>query len=96
MVRMNFQYSCVSPKDIEELNHIIDNSREVTYKTFRKYVETESFNNIKEGLGYTKQLYNDCGLTIENDYAVSFHKSKTIEGKPVYYLRHSAIEYIFY
>ena len=68
----------------------------ITYATFRKHVETESFNEIKEGLGYTRQLQKDCDITLSNDYSVSFHKSKTPEGKPVYYICHSAIEYIFY
>jgi hypothetical protein len=35
-----------------------------------------------------------AGLTMAGDWAVSYHKSK-LHGKTVYYLRHSAIEYVF-
>lgn len=96
MSRKEYQYCCVNAPDIDELNYIIDNSREITYETFRKNVETESFNEIKEGLGYTREVQRGCNLTLKNDWAVSFHKSKTEDNKQVYYICHSAIEYIFY
>lgn len=91
-----YQYCCVHPKSIDELNYIIDNEREITYNTLRKNVDSDSFKEVKELLGYNKQLFLDCGLTLQNDYAVSFHKSKLPDGRRVYYIRHSAIEYIFY
>lgn len=91
-----YQYCCVSPNNLDELNHIIDNNRNITYETFKKHVDTESFNEIKESLGYTPQFKKDCNISISNDWSISFHKSKTPEGKDVYYLCHSAIEYIFY
>lgn len=95
MGRLKFYSNCVNYPDVDELNHIIDVNRDITYKTFRGHVDTESFNEVKECLGYTAELRKNCSLTLENDYAVSFHKSKTPEGKTVYYLRHSAIEYVF-
>lgn len=95
-MNLEYQYCCVNAPDIEELEFIIDNNREVTYETLRKNINPESFKEVKESLGYTRQLYNDCGITLKSDYAVTFHKSKTPEGKIVFYIRHSAIEYIFY
>lgn len=95
MGKSEYYSNCVHYPDIDELNHIIDVNKEITYKTFRSHVDTESFNEVKEGLGYTAKLKRNCNLTIQNDYAVSFHKSKTPEGKTVYFIRHSAIEYIF-
>lgn len=91
-----YQYCCVSPKSITELNYIIDNSREITYETLRKRVDPESFKEVKEMLGYNRQLQRDCGITLKSDWGVSFYKSKMLKGKPVYYICHSAIEYIFY
>lgn len=87
--------NCVSYPDIDELNHIIDSNMVITYRTFRKHVDTKSFNELKRYLGYTEELRKNCNITIENDYSVSFHKSKTPDGTTVYYIRHSAIEYIF-
>jgi len=91
-----YQYCCVNAPDIDELNYIIDNNRDITYNTLRKNVDTESFNDVKKSLGYNRQLFLDCGITLQNDYTVSFHKSKLPDGRKVYYICHSAIEYIFY
>jgi len=96
MNKATYQYCCVSPRDLEELQYIVDNNQNITYPTFRKHVNTESFNEIKEDLGYTSQLKKDCNIALSNDWSVSFHKSKTPDGKSVYYICHSAIEYIFY
>jgi len=95
MERLTYQYNCVGCPNINELNYIIDNAKDITYQTFRRHVDTESFTLLKEQLGYTPQLARDCSLTLANDWAVSFCKSKTPKGKPVYYIRHSAIEHIF-
>jgi len=86
---------CVSYNDIDELNHIIDNNIAISYRTFRKYVETESFNKLKKALGYNNELQKNCNITLQNDWSISFHKSKTASGDTVYYLCHSCIEYIF-
>ena len=96
MYKKTYQYCCVSPKNLTELNYIIDNSKKITYKTLRNNVNSESFKEVKEMLGYNRQLWHDCGITLKSDWAVSFYKSKTPKGKLVYYIRHSAIEYIFY
>lgn len=84
--KLNFQYCCVSPADLEELQYIVDNNREITYKTFISKVDKE----------YIKEFNSNSCIPLDQDYAVSFHKSKTQKGKIVYYFRHSAIEYIFY
>jgi hypothetical protein len=83
---LNYQYNCTSPKNIDELFFIVENSREITYKTFISKVDKEF---IKE---FNESMY----IPINKDWTVSFWKSKTPEGKPVYYFKHSAIEYIFY
>ena len=88
---MNYQYCCVSPKSLRELEFIIDNAREITYETFIKHVNKEDLADLKQDLGYGRH-----GLTLKNDWAVSYHKSKLPNSKPVYFLCHSCIEYVFY
>ena len=90
-MRAQFQYTCVSPKSTEELFFIVDNARDITYKTFRSKVNSKDFNMLQSGFGY-----DNLPFKLKDDYAVSFHKSKLPNKKPVYYFRHSAIEYIFY
>ena len=93
--RLEYYASCVNYPNLRELNHIIDKSREITYKTFRSHVDTDSFNEVKEMLGYTDEVRRNCNLTLQNDYTVGFFKSKTPRGETVYFISHSAIEYIF-
>lgn len=85
-----YRYNCVSPNSLKELQYIIDNSKEITYKTFRNNVNKDSLYQLLIELCYTDKL------KIQNDWAVRFYKSKLPSGKIVYYINHSAIEYIFY
>lgn len=88
---MKFQYSCVYPTDIDELNHIVDNGEETTYEEVLENIGEEEMLVLSVRLGYHK-----CPFTINEDWSVSFHKSELPDGDPVYYVCHSAIEYIFY
>ena len=83
---LSYQYNCVYPKSLSELNHIIQKSREITYRTFKKYVDNEILELMNQ----------QRGIRLDQDYAVMFYKSKTENNKPVYYLKESAIEHIFY
>lgn len=83
---LQYQYNCVSPLDIEELTHIVENSIEITYRTFITKVDRQTVEDFNKGF---------C-IPLDKDWSVSFHKSTTPEGKIVYYFRHSGIEYIFY
>lgn len=93
---MKYRYCCVNAPDLEELNYIVDNSKYITVNTFKKAIGSENYNELKESLGYTKQLKKDCNLTLENDWSVTFHKSKLEDNTPVYFCCHSAIEHIYY
>ena len=96
MNNLRFRYNCIgTPSNkLEELHHIIDNNRSITYSTFKKHISRNDLNYLIDSLGYSKNKKQ--GLTFVNDWHISFHKSKTIKGKTVYYFCHSAIEYIFY
>jgi len=71
------------------LKEVIDNSEEITYEKMIKEVSLDDLHDIfpfyKEDLG---------GLTMKNDWNVRFFKS-TLHGKPVVYVQHSTIEYVF-
>lgn len=84
-IKMQFITSCVDCQDVNALHDMIDHAREISYRTFRKYVNTRE---VSRDFGY------DRWLSLKNDYAVSFHKSR-FQGKLCYYMRHSAIEYIY-
>lgn len=65
---------------------MVNNAREITYNTFKKYVNIKELESM---LGY-----EGSPLRIKDDYAVTFYRSK-YEGKPCVYVRWSAIEYVF-
>lgn len=67
---------------------MIDNARQIKYNTFLKNVDKDSFREVAQNLGYSRQMH------IKNDWAVTFAKSKLF-GKTVYFFVWSAIEYIF-
>ena len=76
----------------EGLQSVIDNSIDITRKTFLSHVHRRDRVELEKNLGYETNY--KCGLTIASDWAVTYHRSE-IHGKKVYYLRHSAIEYVF-
>lgn len=83
-----YTYNCTNPDDTEELEYICDNHIDITYNTFIKNVNPDSFKELCSSLGYDKHLH------IKNDYAASFRRSK-YKGKYIYFVVHSAIEYVF-
>jgi hypothetical protein len=83
-----YQINCVCVADGELIHHMMDNSTEITYRTFRKNVDKDNFLEVERNLGY------DRNLRMLNDWHVRYYKSK-IKGHPVYYFVWSAIEYIF-
>ena len=42
-----YQYNCISPKSLKELEYIIENSKEITYQTFRKNIEKDFIQDFK-------------------------------------------------
>lgn len=89
--KLPYQYCCVTSPDIEELFYIVDNAREITYRTLLKHVDCEDLKALCRSWGYCRN-----GLHLSHDWAVSYYKSKLQCGARVYYIRHSAIEYIFF
>ena len=91
--KKKFVYRCCccdlsQPTDVQALNRMIEEAKPVTYRTFRKYAVGLDQWAKEKGYG------DPPGLTLKRDWAVSYHKSK-IMGQPCYYLRWSAIEFIW-
>lgn len=91
--RKTFVTNCVSAKG-DDIQEMVDQARDITYQTFVRNVDPESLQKVKNAIGYTRELQKNCGITLENDYGVSFHKSK-YRGRPCYYFCWSAIEHVF-
>lgn len=84
---MKYQYeTCCVNSTYELITAMTDQAKEITYDTLRKYVDLKEF---KESMGYARGI-----LTLKNDWAVSYYRS-VYNGKPCYYVKHSAIEYIW-
>lgn len=89
---MTYRFDCVGvPRSsVPDLIDMIDRNREVTAATFKKNVGAENYKMLETALGYPFG-----SLRLATDYAVTFHKSK-FKGRKAYYVRHSAIEHVFY
>jgi hypothetical protein len=87
--RAVYRYNCVYAPDIDELNHIVDNRKPISRRTFTKRVDQTERERIEEMLGYSRDF------PINKDWHVHYFKSRTLRGVPVYVLCHSGIEYVF-
>lgn len=89
MKTFHFVINCVNAKG-RDIEAMVDNGRDVSYKTFFKHV------SLDEVLGLLPWYAKDSrrGLTIKNDWAVSYSRSR-YRNRRCYFLTHSAIEYIF-
>ena len=85
-----FRFNCINCPSSRALCDMIDSSRSISAKQFKKMIGSESYKQIEKDLGYGIPR----SLTLANDYGVSFHSSY-YKNKPCYYVRHSSIEYVF-
>ena len=87
---MKYQYITNCTESTADLiNNMVDRALEITYDTFIKHVNWKDASRL---LNYG--THYKSGLLLKNDYAVSFHRS-LYKGVPCYYIRWSAIEWIF-
>ncbi len=73
-------------RDGEHISNMADKGREVSWKTILR--------NCDGAAQWAKDMGYGRHLKIEDDYAVSFYKSK-YRGVPCYYIKHSMIEYVW-
>lgn len=90
---MRFITSCVDVpiSHVNQLQEMIDRSREVSYRTARAHIGAEALAKAFPNYDWRRRPRD---LTLKDDWHVTYHRS-VFRGKPVYYLVHSAIEYIF-
>lgn len=77
--------------NVEALQAMIDDARPVTYRTFMEHVSRADLESVFPSYEWRSP---QMGLTLKRDWHVAYFKS-SFEGRPCYYLVHSAIEYIF-
>lgn len=88
MVKRGFIGCCIY-LPVHLLNPMIEKNRQITRKTFLRYIDKEQLRDIEETwLKYTRKS------PMSKDWHVTYHKSMWGEN-PCVYFRHSAIEYIF-
>jgi len=86
MEKLNYQYNCVNPNSLKELEYILENAEEIEWLEFKKNVNLDQVSH-----------YNNPDLpSIDKDWSVVFYKSQLPNGKIVYFYDHSHIEYVYY
>lgn len=80
----------VDPSDSEELQAMVDRSKEVDFKTFAQHVDWKPTARL---MGYSTAP-GEPGMLLEKDWAVRFYSS-TWRKEPVFFMDHSAIEFVF-
>jgi hypothetical protein len=83
---MKYQYygNCVNLNG-SKISDMVESSKEISYNTLTK--------NIKGGRKILNEMFGTIPH-ISKDWSVSFYSSK-FDGKRCYFLKHSAIEYVF-
>lgn len=71
-----------------DINNMKETGREITRRTFLKYVNTESLKTVEKNLGY------DRDFPMSRDWHVSYHRG-TYRGVPAVWFIWSCIEHIF-
>ena len=69
---------------------MVDAAKDVSFNTLKR--RCADLHQWAHDMGYF--VGGERGLHLKDDWAVSYHKS-VYDGQPCYYIRHSAIEYIF-
>lgn len=93
MNRHKFFHTCVGwPGPVQALHDMIEDSIEITRRTFMKHVYHDELQLLEGKLGYASHNWN--GLTMAGDWHVSYHRSK-LNGQTVYYFVNASIEYVF-
>lgn len=87
---LGFLCNCVDwPKaHVADLTRLCDNARSITRETFTRNVSLTDLRALERQLGYIK------GRSMAQDYHVTYHSGRLFRAH-VYFLRWSAIEYVF-
>lgn len=95
---MEFRYwkSCpeLTRDEVDIQTRMIDEAREVTYRTFRRQVGVDELDRWSKEHGYVLSRRHGHGATLKHDPYVAFYRSNW-GGRPCYYLVWSAMEFIW-
>jgi len=89
MKRFAYTTCCVN-STAAKIHAMVDAARDVTLATLRRHCR--DIHQWAHDMSYA--VGAERGLHLADDFAVSFHKSH-YDGRPCYYISHSAIEYIW-
>lgn len=91
---MTLAFRCVdvpsSGQQFDEFMDMLGKGRDISFETFARHCDWKP---IARDMGYATGP-GEPGLRLDKDYAVSFQTSR-LAGERVYYMVHSAIEYVF-
>lgn len=87
MKTYSFYNNCVNwpRQDVEALTELCDTAIDITAKTFFRHVDRRE---VESEFDYTRRS------PITKDWHVRYHRGN-LHGKRVYFLVHSAIEYVY-
>jgi len=91
MMEKRYHTNCVN-STASAIQNMVDDSKEISRKTFLKHVDKDDLEVLSQDLGYA--LHHSQGLTMSRDWHIKYYKAE-YKGKPCYYFIWSAIEYIF-
>lgn len=100
MNRLEYLNNCVNwpSHDVHKpggLCDMIDSALQITRETFVKHVNKDSLVSLEASLGYaTGSAKRNRDMKMKDDFHVRYFRSK-LHGQRVYYINHSAIEYVF-
>jgi len=87
----SFATRCVEAEG-PDISEMVDNADDVSFDEVRDNVKEPTLDDWAQDMGY--ELDPEDGLTLEDDWAVSFHRG-VFRGRPAYYVVHSGIEHIW-
>jgi hypothetical protein len=76
--------------DVDELRAMVERSRDISFETFARNVDWKP---LAQSMGYAVEP-GASGMRLDADRGVAFHSSSW-RGESVYYLVHSAIEFVY-
>ncbi|MGL5921950.1 hypothetical protein [Chroococcidiopsis sp.] len=76
--------------DGDSISEMVEDSKDITAKSFKKAIGTEQYNKLSQDLGYEPR----AKLRLDTDCHVSFSRS-AYQGKKCVYCTWSAFEHVF-
>lgn len=89
MVKCRFVTTCVNCDDVPALEEMVDRAKEISYRTFTRYVSPAELAQI-----FPEYAWHGKGPRMSKDWSVQYYRS-IYQGQPAVFVDHSAIEYVW-